>query len=339
MNKNSKIEVSIAGASGYTGGELCRYLCGHPQVHVQSVLANTQAGQELSGLFPNLKGHLNKTLEKAAWSDLGAQSDVVFLCLPHGQSQEPVAQLLEQGCKVIDLGADFRLSDSAVYETAYGAPHRFPELLSEAVYGLPEKNREDIRGGRLVANPGCYPTASLLALLPIRDSLSGAPPVIDAKSGVSGAGRGLKSTSLFCEVNENFRAYGVGGHRHQPEIEQTVGQSVLFTPHLVPMTRGILATVYVKLSYDGLQKTYRDFYADEPFVAILDGDTVPSTKSVAGTNFCRLAVRPSGHPDYSIIISAIDNLGKGAAGTAVHNMNLLFGLPETTGLRAPALCP
>lgn len=339
MNKNSKIRVSVAGASGYTGGELIRYLLSHPNVELHKVLANSQAGVELVSLFPNLSGFVDKTLDKANWSCLGGENDLVFLCLPHGTSQKAASELIQRGCRVVDLGADFRLSSTALYESTYGSQHGCADLLAEAVYGLPELNREKIRDARLVANPGCYPTASLLALLPLKGkgTLSQIP-IIDAKSGVSGAGRALKLPSLFGEVNENFRAYGVGCHRHQPEIEDVLGEPVLFTPHLVPMTRGILATVYVAVEPDGLKEHYEEFYSQEPFVEILQTE-LPTTKSVAGTNFCKIAVRAAGHPGYSIIVSVIDNLGKGAAGTAVHNMNLMFGLQECTGLKMPALAP
>ncbi|HIB67973.1 MAG TPA: N-acetyl-gamma-glutamyl-phosphate reductase, partial [Phycisphaerales bacterium] len=279
MNKNA-IRVSVAGASGYTGGELLRYLLGHPHVEIKSVLANSQAGSKLTTLFPNLKGFLDLTLETADWEQLSQDNDLVFLCLPHGTSQEPVSILIKNGCKVVDLGADFRLQSPDLYESTYGAEHLFPELLEQAAYGLPELNRDKIKNANLVANPGCYPTASTLALLPILSKGPLAqPPIIDAKSGVSGAGRGAKVDSLYCEVNENFRAYAVGTHRHQPEIEQSVGQPVMFTPHLVPMTRGILATVYVGLPTDGLLEHYQEFYSREPFVEVLT-DSLPSTKSV-----------------------------------------------------------
>lgn len=338
MNSYSPITVSVAGASGYAGGELLRYLIEHPVVQLKSVLADSQAGNEVAQLFPNLNGFLTKTLETANWEQLGQDNDVVFLCLPHSKSQLPVKTLLAQGCKVIDLGADFRLQTPGLYDQTYQESHQCPELLSQAVYGLPELNRDHIKKAQLVANPGCYPTASLLALLPLaKAGLLTEPPIIDAKSGVSGAGRGLKLGSLFSEVNENFRAYGVGCHRHQPEIEEKIGTNVLFTPHLVPMTRGILATVYVKTSTDGLQTLMEDYYRNEPFVKVLN--ELPSTKSVAGTNFCHLAVRNGGHPGHSVIVSVIDNLGKGAAGTAIHNLNLITGLPEETGLFQPALTP
>lgn len=329
----------MAGASGYTGAELLRYLLRHPQVSLGTCLANQLAGESIPRTFPNLHGDISKDFEQADWARLGRDHDLVFLCLPHGQSQGPVEDLMKSGCQVIDLGADFRFSNPDLYQSTYGQSHQCPDLLKQAVYGLPERNREKIRQAQLIANPGCYPTASLLALLPlIQAGDLDSTVIVDAKSGVSGAGRSAKVSSLFCEVNENFRAYGVGEHRHGPEIEQFVGQKVLFTPHLVPMTRGILATVYIEKPTRELQDLYRQFYACEPFVSVLQ-DSLPSTKSVAGTNRCHLAVCRSHHPEYSIVVSAIDNLGKGAAGTAVQNMNLLHNLPERTGLESPATAP
>lgn len=339
MNKNPRIRVAIAGASGYTGAELLRYLACHPNAEVVATLAHSQQGQTVSELFPNLTGFFDNVLEARDWSELGKEADVAFLCLPHAQSQEPAKALLDAGCKVIDLGADFRLSDPEVYAKTYGGAHLYPELLKEAVYGMPELNREAIKKARLVANPGCYPTASGLALLPMsKKGLLQEPTIIDAKSGVSGAGRGASVGSLYSEVNESIKAYGVGGHRHQPEIEQTVGQKVVFTPHLTPMTRGILATVYVRHEPTDLAKLYADFYSNEPFVKALP-KTLPTTKATMGSNYCHIAVKDSGYPGCSIILSAIDNLGKGAAGTAVHNMNLMFDLPEEAGLRFPAFGP
>lgn len=331
--------MAIGGASGYTGAELLRYLAVHPTARVVSCLAHSQQGQALTDLFPNLHGFYDHVLEASDWSELAGQADVVFLCLPHGKSQEAARTLIEAGCKVIDLGADFRLADPEVYARTYDGAHLFPDLLKEAVYGLPELNREKIKSARLIANPGCYPTASGLALLPmIKEGLLQEPTIIDAKSGVSGAGRAASVGSLYSEVNESIKAYGVGGHRHQPEIEQTAGQRVVFTPHLTPMTRGILATVYVRHEAADLKELYKDFYKDEPFVKVLDS-ALPTTKAVMGSNYCHLAVRDSGFPGCSIILSAIDNLGKGAAGTAVHNMNLLFDQPEDAGLRFPAIGP
>lgn len=339
MNKNSEIKVAIGGASGYTGAELLRYLAIHPQARVVACLAHSQQGQRVDDLFPNLHGFYDDVLVARDWAELGQEAEVVFLCLPHGQSQEPTRALLESGCKVIDLGADFRLADPEVYARTYDGAHLYPALLDEAVYGLPELHRAKIAPARLVANPGCYPTASALALLPlVQAGLLQEPTIIDAKSGVSGAGRGASVGSLYAEVNESIKAYGVGGHRHQPEIEQTVGQKVVFTPHLTPMTRGILATVYVRHEPADLAALYADFYADEPFIRVLRKG-LPTTKAVMGSNFCHLAVRDSGYPGCSIVLSAIDNLGKGAAGTAVHNMNLMFGLEETSGLNFPAIGP
>lgn len=316
-----------------------RYLLAHPGIELKSVLAHSHQGAKLTEIFPNLAGFLDRTLESADWVQLGRENDAVFLCLPHGASQDPARLLLENGCRVVDLGADFRLSAPGLYEKTYGASHLYPELLSQAVYGLPELNRERIRGASLVANPGCYPTAGILALLPMaKAGMLNFTPIIDAKSGVSGAGRTPKLGSLFCEVNENFQAYGVGCHRHQPEIEERVGANVIFTPHLVPMTRGILATVYVEGDAEELSELYRDFYRTEPFVKVLDRE-LPGTKSVAGTNYCRLVVRPAGQPGRSVVLSVIDNLGKGAAGTALHNLNLMFSMPEESGLSLLAVAP
>jgi N-acetyl-gamma-glutamyl-phosphate reductase len=336
MNKNAKIVVGVVGASGYVGGELLRYLSGHPEVEIAAMTGSSQQGQAVESLFPNLKGIVEGPLTEADYDALGRSCDLVFSSLPHGISQEPVAQLLKAGARVIDMGADFRLRDAAVYEKWYGLPHQQRDLLAEAVYGMPELHSEQIKTARLVANPGCYPTASLLALLPLKGKLTGTV-IVDAKSGVSGAGRSANVGNLFTEVSENFRAYGVGTHRHTPEIEQVIEHKVVFTPHLVPMTRGILATVYASSSIEDLLPHYRNFYADHPFVKVLED--LPCTKAVAGTNFCHLTVRSSSEPGLSVIISAIDNLGKGAAGTAVHNLNLMFGLDPLTGLDRAAVYP
>lgn len=339
MHKNSPIRAGVVGASGYTGAELMRYLLGHPKVRLGACLANQQAGEEITHVYPSLLSRVTGKFEKANYCELGKEHDVVFLCLPHGQSQGPVEELISTGCKIVDLGADFRFADAESYQKTYGEAHQCPELLAQAVYGMPEMNRASIANSQLIANPGCYPTASLLALLPLIKSQSlDSTVIVDAKSGVSGAGRSAKISSLYCEVNESIKAYGVGEHRHGPEIEQFARQPVLFTPHLIPMTRGILATVYIQKDPAEMKALYNDFYSDEPFVHILDS-SLPSTRSVAGTNRCHLAVCPAHHPGYTIVVSAIDNLGKGAAGTAVHNLNLLFQLPEETGLESLALAP
>ena len=339
MHKNSSIRAAVVGASGYTGAELMRYLVSHPQVQLGTCLANQQAGEEIAHVYPSLLGRVTGQFEKANYGVLGKEHDVVFLCLPHGQSQGPVEELISTGCKVVDLGADFRFADAEAYRKTYGESHQCPELLGKAVYGMPEMNRASIASAQLIANPGCYPTASLLALLPlIKTQGLDSTVIVDAKSGVSGAGRSAKISSLYCEVNESIKAYGVGEHRHGPEIEQFARQPVLFTPHLVPMTRGILATVYIQKDPEELKALYTEFYSEEPFVSVLDSG-LPSTRSVAGTNRCHLAVCPAHHSGYTIVVSAIDNLGKGAAGTAVHNLNLLFQLPEETGLESLALAP
>ena len=339
MHKNSSVRAAVVGASGYTGAELMRYLIGHPQVQLGACLAHQQAGEDIAQIYPNLLGKVRGQFEKADYADLGKNHDIVFLCLPHGQSQGPVMELVASGCKVVDLGADFRFSDAEAYRRTYGEAHLCPELLVRAIYGMPEMNREAIAGSQLIANPGCYPTASLLSLLPlIKAGTLDSTVIVDAKSGVSGAGRSAKISSLYCEVNESVKAYGVGEHRHGPEIEQFAQQPVLFTPHLIPMTRGILATVYLQKDPQEVKTLYKEFYAEEPFVQVLDSG-LPSTRSVAGTNRCHLAVCPAHHPGYTIVVSAIDNLGKGAAGTAVHNLNLLFQLPEQTGLESLALAP
>ena len=335
------VKVAIVGASGYVGAELLRYLALHPCAKVVHCTASSQQGQPIEGLFPNLRGFQEGALESADWGQIGAECDLAFLCLPHGHSQQAAAQLLGQGCKVIDLSGDHRLKSVQLYAQHYAQEHTHPELLQEAVYGLPELNRARIKTARLIANPGCYPTASLLALLPLAQAgLLEEPAILDAKSGVSGAGRSLQVGSLFAEVNENLKPYALGTHRHQPEIEQALGQRVIFAPHLVPMTRGILVTAYVQHQPADLQELYESAYAGEPFVKVLGpGEPLPATKGTLGSNFCHLAVRPSGYPGRSVVVSAIDNLGKGAAGTAVHNMNLLFELPEEAGLRVPALYP
>ncbi len=341
MHKNESIRVAVAGASGYAGGELLKYLHGHPKVEVVATTAFQQAGSEVGELFPNLAHLPGSTLEETDWAIFGSRdgAEVVFLCLPHGLSQQPVKKLLSQGIKVIDLGADFRFSAPALYQQTYGAEHLYPELCEQAVYGLCEMHKDAIKGASLVANPGCYPTATLLALLPlVENKLLGPTVIVDAKSGVSGAGRGLKFGTLFCEVNETLTPYSLGVHRHQPEIEQFVGAPVVFAPHLVPMSRGILVTVYVAHQPADLLALYRERYAPEPFVTVLEKG-LPTTKAVSGTNRCHLAIRPSGQEGLSIVVAAIDNLGKGAAGAAVQNMNLLFDLPETTGLEAVGSFP
>ena len=343
-----KVRASVAGASGYAGGELVRWLTHHPAVDVVHVTAFREQGRPLADVFPNLRGFGDHTLNGAGWREMAHDSDVVFLALPHGAAIEAVPVLLEAGVRVVDLGADFRLKDPAVYARWYGSDHAAAGFLGEAVYGLTEVNREALRGARLVANPGCYPTAAALALLPLLASgrVRG-PVIVDAKSGVSGAGRNPSPASHFSEVNENVRPYNLGRHRHGPEMEQTFAAAgtpvpVYFAPHLAPMTRGILATCYAPLSGDLTEEEllgiYRDAYADEPFLRVLE-EELPQTKATLGSNFCDVAVRVDPERGLAVAVSAIDNLVKGAAGQAIQNMNLMFGLPETEGLWSAGLYP
>ena len=282
---------------------------------------------------------------------MGEQADVVFLALPHGEALEAAGRLIGAGARVVDLGADFRLRDPAAYGRSYGARHTAPELLAEAVYGLTEWRRDEVAEARLVANPGCYPTASALALKPLVEHFGnrvGGPVVIDAKSGVSGAGRNARDGYQYSELNENLRPYGSGVHRHQPEIEQelAVGAEaprVFFSPHLAPMTRGILAACYVPMtappSRQELEAAYLDRYASEPFVRVLTGSTLPQTKATLGSNYCDLAVRVDAERGLAVVFAALDNLVKGAAGQAVQNMNVMLDIPETTGLSAVPVFP
>lgn len=326
------LKVCIVGASGYTGGELIRLLLGHP--HVQLTGLYGTAEKDLFALFPGLRKLTGLSIRPA--DELPGEADAAFLAVPHGQAAPLAARLLEQSLKVIDLSGDLRLKDDAQHAKHYGQDLH-AALRREAVYGLPELNREQIKKARLIANPGCYPTASILALKPLAQLAKG-PLIVDAKSGVSGAGRTASATTHYCHVNDNFRPYNLGTHRHQPEIEQGLGQSVFFSPHLAPMTRGILATCYARV--DGpVEELYRQAYENEPFVRLLSGDELPQTRATAGSNFCDIAVRYDAERQLAVVVSALDNLVKGAAGQAIQNLNLMHGLPETEGLLQPALYP
>ena len=342
------ISVGVVGGTGYTGVELLRLLCQHPAVRLHVITSRAEAGQRVADLYPNLRGRVDAQFSAPDIGEL-CQCDVVFFATPNGIAMESAPTLLEAGVKVIDLAADFRLRDPAAWERWYGMPHKCPDLLAEAVYGLPEVNRERIRTARLVANPGCYPTAVQLGFLPLVEQGMVDPSrlVADAKSGVSGAGRHARVDVLFSEAADSFKAYGVPGHRHLPEITQGLTAvaggpvGLTFVPHLVPMIRGIHATLYATLKdpHGDLQALYEQRYANEPFVDVLPAGAHPETRSVRGANLCRIAVhRPQGG-DTVVILSVIDNLVKGAAGQAVQNMNLLFGLPETQGLEQVALLP
>ncbi len=343
------IAVAVLGASGYTGAELVRLLARHPRLRIVALTAQRQAGKELGEVFPHLAGLGLPPLRRLDELDPAAL-DAVFCCLPHGTTQEVVAALPEH-LRIVDLSADFRLRDPALYETVYGQPHRAPDLQKIAAYGLTEHYREAILRTRLVANPGCYTTAAELALVPLlRARLIDADAIIiDAKSGVSGAGRELRLSSLFCEVDEGLHPYAVGTHRHAPEIEQCLADflerplRIVFTPHLVPMNRGILATIYLRCTRGAdaraLHAALAQAYAAEPFVRVLPFGVSPATRQVRGSNLCLLGVHASRVEGTAIVVSALDNLVKGASGQALQNMNLLFGLEETLGLDVPPIFP
>jgi N-acetyl-gamma-glutamyl-phosphate reductase len=342
------IKVGVVGGTGYTGVELLRLLAGHPQVELRVITSRGEAGTPVAEMFPNLRGHLDLAFTAPDPATLG-DCDLVFFATPNGIAMEMVPALLAAGVRVVDLAADFRLRDPAVWQQWYGMPHACPELLEEAVYGLPEVNRAAVAKARVVANPGCYPTAVQLGFLPLVEQGLIAPEglIADAKSGVSGAGRKASVGSLLCEASESFKAYAVPGHRHLPEIRQGLAQAagralgLTFVPHLTPMIRGIHATLYGRLLDTALdlQALYEARYAAEPFVDVLPPGGHPETRSVKGANHCRIAVhRPQGG-DTVVVLSVIDNLVKGAAGQAVQNMNIMFDFPETAGLEGIALLP
>ena len=341
------IKVGIVGGTGYTGVELLRLLARHPQVELRAITSRKEAGMPVAEMFPNLRGRVKLAFSTPEEAGL-EKCDVVFFATPNGVAMQQTRALLDAGVKVIDLAADFRIKDIAVWEKWYKMEHVCPDLVAEAVYGLPEINRAAIKGARLIANPGCYPTAVQLGFLPLLES--GAVDtgflVADAKSGVSGAGRKPETHILFAEAADNFKAYAVGGHRHWPEIKQGLeifsGKPVNFTfvPHLTPLIRGIHATLYAKISADiDLQSLFEKRYAGEAFVDVMPAGTHPETRSVRGANICRIAVhRPQGS-DTVVVLSVIDNLVKGAAGQAVQNMNILFDLPEDTALADIGMLP
>lgn len=340
------IEVGIVGGTGYTGAELLRLLARHPRASVRVLTSRQVAGQRADALFPHLRGICDLSFVAPDPAALAA-CKVVFFATPHGAAMALVPDLLRRGVRVIDLSADFRFRNAETFERWYRQPHTAPELLAEAVYGLPEVNRDAIRAARLLASPGCYPTAVQLGLLPlvrVKGLLSGTP-VASCTSGVSGAGRELKLGSLFAEAADNVKAYGVAGHRHLPEIEQGLAAiagapvSLTFVPHLVPALRGIHATIIADLSQDvDVQALFERAYADEPFVDVFPPGFEPETRSVRGTNDCRIAIQKVG-PRRVVVMSVIDNLVKGAAGQAIQCFNLMHALPETSGLDAPALWP
>lgn len=341
------IKVGIVGGTGYTGVELLRLLVLHPQVELRVITSRADAGTPVSQMFPSLRGHVDLVFTHPDEAHLEL-CDVVFFATPNGIAMQQARALLDAGVKVIDLAADFRIKDVAEWERWYGMNHACPDLVAEAVYGLPEVNREKIKQARLVANPGCYPTAVQLGFIPLLESgLADASHLIaDSKSGVSGAGRKAEIPTLLPEAADNFKAYGVAGHRHLPEIKQGLANisgkpvGLTFVPHLTPMIRGIHATLYAQVGTDvDLQSLFEKRYANEAFVDVLPAGSHPETRSVRGSNLCRIAVyRPQGG-DTVVVLSVIDNLVKGAAGQAVQNMNIMCGLPEATALGVVPLLP
>ena len=339
------ITVGVVGGTGYTGVELLRLLATHPEVELRAVTSRSEAGVVIADAVPNLRGSIELAFSAPDPEQLG-ECDIVFFATPNGTAMEMVPAILKAGSRVIDLAADFRLKSVADWETWYGVPHACSALLAEAVYGLPEVHRAAIQHARLVANPGCYPTAVALGAIPLVEAALTAAVIADAKSGITGAGRRPAVGSLFSETSDNFKAYGVDGHRHLPEIRQILNGvanavvDVTFVPHLVPMLRGIHATLYIDLSDADadVQTLFAERYRAEPFVDVMTSSTHPDTRSVRGTNFCRIAVHRLGG-DRIVVLSVIDNLVKGAAGQAIQNMNIMCDLDETTGLRAIAVVP
>jgi N-acetyl-gamma-glutamyl-phosphate reductase len=345
------LKTLICGGSGYAGGELLRILSKHPEVSVTGVTSEKSAGKSVTDLFPCLYQYASLRYEPLRKEHILHKADLFFMALPHAASQEAVDFFYRHRKKVIDLSADYRLRKPEVYEAWYKVPHRFRNSLRAAVYGLPELYRNKIKKAALVANPGCYPTGAILGLLPAlkKGFIDGSSLVIDSKSGASGAGRKADVSLSYCEVNEGFKAYAIGTHRHTPEIEQELSVSsgkeikVNFTPHLLPLDRGILTTIYSpvsqKTSADAILKAYEVFYKKEPFVRVLKYGLYPNIKNVRGTNYCEIGLKLNERTNTLVIVTAIDNLVKGAAGQAVHNMNIMMGFDEKAGLAMPALIP
>ena len=341
------IKLGIVGGTGYTGVELMRLLALHPQAKVEVITSRSQAGCAVAELFPNLRGVVDLNYSEPSVNSY-RDCDLVFFATPNTTAMSQAKELLEAGVRVIDLAADFRIKHVPTWEQCYGATHTCPELVDEAVYGLPELNREAIRGARLVANPGCYPTSVILALMPLltNELIDPGSIIADCKSGTSGAGRNASIGTAFCEVTESVKAYAVSGHRHLPEIRAILktidgAADLVFTPHLMPMVRGIHATVYADARgpADQVQNQFEDYYRDEPFVDVMPAGSHPETRSVRGANICRLAVHFLEAAQKYVVLSVEDNLVKGAAGQAIQNMNLMFGLDETSGLEAPGMMP
>ena len=341
------IKIGIVGGTGYTGVELLRLLVQHPHCEIKVITSRKEAGMPVAAMFPNLRGRLTLAFSEPSREALAA-CDVVFFATPNGVAMNEARALFDAGARLIDIAADFRLKDVALWERWYKMKHACPELVESAVYGLPELNRDQIRKARIVANPGCYPTSVQLGFLPLIES--GAADlehlIADTKSGTSGAGRSAEVHTLLAEASDNFKAYGVSGHRHVPEIAQGLSAmagrpvNLVFTPHLTPMIRGIHATLYARVKRElDLQSLYEQRYAGEPFVDVLPAGSHPETRSVRGSNMCRIAVHRPQDGDTAVVLAVIDNLVKGASGQAVQNMNIMFGLDESLGLQQVALLP
>ena len=343
----SKLNIGIVGGTGYTGVELLRILAVHPHAQLTAITSRSEAGLPVADMFPSLRGYVDLHFTDPAEADLAA-CDVVFFATPNGIAMQQTRELLEKGVRVIDLAADFRIRDVAVWEKWYGMPHACADLIAEAVYGLPELNRDKIRDARLVANPGCYPTSVQLGFMPLLEAGIVDPGhlIADVKSGASGAGRKAETHTLLAEAGDNFKAYAVAGHRHLPEISQGLSEmahtevGLTFVPHLTPLIRGIHATLYARLTQPAdLQALFEARYADERYVDVMPKGTHPETRSVRGSNQCRISVHQPQGGDTVVVLSVIDNLVKGAAGQAVQNMNIMFGLDERTGLEIVPLLP
>jgi len=341
------IKAGIVGGTGYTGVELLRLLVNHPGVELSAITSRSESGMPVADMFPNLRGHTGIAFSEPTVENL-QQCDVVFYATPHGVAMKGAGELLEKGVRVVDLGADFRIKNIPEWQQWYGMEHTTPELVAEAVYGLPEVNRAQIKDARLIACPGCYPTAVQLGFKPLLENglVDPARLIADTKSGVSGAGRKASVGSLMCEASESMKAYAVPGHRHLPEIRQGLNSltqesiGLTFVPHLTPMIRGIHATLYSTLTKEAdLQALYEQHYANEMFVDVMPAGSHPETRSVKGANHCRIAVHKPQGADTVVVLSVIDNLVKGAAGQAVQNMNIMFGLEENAGLTGVALLP
>ena len=345
------IKVGIIGSTGYAGGELARLLLQRDDIEMKWYGSRSYIGQKYASLYPNMYKIVDEECMDDNMKELAGQVDVVFTATPQGLCASLVDEEILSKVKIIDLSADFRIKDVSVYEEWYKLTHASPQFLEEAVYGLPEVNRERVKKARLIANPGCFPTCSFLSVYPlVKEGLVDPDTIIiDAKSGTSGAGRGAKMDSLYCEVNENIKAYGVGTHRHTPEIEEQLSYAagrpvtISFTPHLVPMNRGILVTAYGSLTkevtYEEVRAVYDKYYKDEFFVRVLEKDVVPQTRWVEGSNFADVNFKIDPRTRRIVMMGAIDNMVKGAAGQAIQNMNLMFGLPENTGLKQIPVFP